>query len=199
MTLVAAMMIVYMVKWMRENGRTLKHTMQNSLEKKSSLRWRNISILTVVAVAFAREASEASIFIYALGVGSITPFSIKILGLLGLGILLAMATIFILQLGNKIFSWKIFFKLTEILLLLLGGGLLLNAIDHLIVAGLLTPLQNKIWDTSFLIHEGGMLSPMLSSFTGYRAAPSLTDLIVYSSYWIFIYFLLKPNKGKSHA
>ncbi|MBV8801399.1 MAG: FTR1 family protein, partial [Gammaproteobacteria bacterium] len=194
MTLLAATMIIYMVKWMRENGRTLKTSMHQSLEKKSSHRLRNISILTVVSIAFAREASEASIFIYALSIGNNHISSITMLSLLLFGILLALGTIYLLQLGNKIFSWRFFFKCTEILLLLLGGGLLLNCVDSLIVSGFLTPLYKNVWNTSFLISEGGIISPILSSFTGYRATPSLMDIIAYSLYWLVIYFLLRAKK-----
>jgi high-affinity iron transporter len=199
MTFIAAIMIVYMVKWMRNNAKTLKSSMHQVIQKKSSIRWRNISIITVVSVAFAREASEASIFIYALGFNSTHYFSFTMAAILLLGIILAIITISILQLGNKLFSWRLFFKCTEILLLLLGGGLLLNCIDHLILSGWLTPIYSKIWDTSFLIKENGLISPILSSFTGYRSAPSLMDVIGYSVYWIVIYFLLKTKKDNIHA
>jgi len=197
MTLMAAFMIVYMVKWMRDNSRTLKSGMHNALDKNASNRWRNISILTVVAVAFAREASEASIFIYALGFGGQGETPIKMIGILVLGVVLAIATIYVLQLGNKIFSWRFFFKVTEILLLLLGGGLLLHCVDLLISSGLLPTLYTKIWDTSFFLGDGGLIAPMISSFTGYRATPSLMDVIFYNAYWVAIYFLLK--KGKANA
>ncbi len=198
MTFLAVGMIVYMVKWMRENGRTLKTNMRQSLEKNVATRWRNISILTVVAIAVAREASEASIFIYALGLGSQDHLSLKMIGIFGLGILLAVATVSLLQLGNKFFSWRFFFKVTEILLLLLGGGLLLNGIDKLILSGILSPIHNKIWDTSFLISDGGFFSPILSSFLGYRAAPSLMCVIGYGIYWIIVYCLMK-KKSNFHA
>ncbi len=196
-TLLAAGMIVYMVKWMRGNGRALKKNMHHSLEKNTSTLWRNISIFTVVTFAVTREASEACIFIY--GLGFTSDFSIKTMSIIGLGVLLAVGTIFLLQLGNKIFSWRFFFKVTEVLLLLLGGGLLLSCIDRLISSGFLTPLHSKVWNTSFLISEGGFFSPMLSSFVGYRAAPSLMDIIIYSAYWIVIYFLLKTKKDQTHA
>jgi high-affinity iron transporter len=199
MTFIAAIMIIYMVKWMRENGRSLKKNMCQSLEKNSSNRWRDISILIVVAVAIAREASEASIFIYALGFQTSGASSFKMLGILGLGVLLAIGTIYLLQLGNKIFSWRFFFKVTEILLLLLGGGLLLNCIDRLIISGVLTPILTKVWDTSFLISDGGFFAPMLASFMGYRATPSLIVVMTYCAYWVAIYFLLKPKKRPFHA
>jgi high-affinity iron transporter len=196
-TFLAASMIVYMVKWMRGNSRSLKKNMHHSLEKNTSTHWRNISIFTVVSVAITREASEACIFIYGLGFSS--DFSIKTMSFLGLGVLLAIGTILLLQLGNKIFSWRFFFRITEVLLLLLGGGLLLSCIDRLVLSGFLTPLHSKIWNTSFLISEGGFFAPMLSSFTGYRAAPSLMDIIIYGAYWLVIYFLLKTKKNKIHA
>jgi high-affinity iron transporter len=199
MTLIAATMIVYMVKWMRDNARKLKAEMQNALGKNSSTKWRNISILTVVAVAVAREASEAAIFIYALGFERSSEMPIKMTGILALGVILAMLTIYLLQLGNKIFSWRFFFKITEVLLLLLGGGLLLNCVDLLIATGSLPALFTKVWDTSFLVGNGGLFAPMLASFTGYRATPSLMDILVYSTYWLAIYWLLKTKKDKAHA
>lgn len=194
MTFIAAAMIVYMVKWMRVSGKNLKANMRQSLEKNTSIFWRNVSIVTVVAVAVAREGSEASIFIYALGFGNQTHLSLPVLGVLGLGVLLAVATIALLQLGNKLISWRFFFKVTEALLLLLGGGLLLNGMDRLILSGFLTPLHNKVWDTSFLISDGGFIAPVLASFAGYRATPSLMCILGYVIYWTFIYFLLKTKK-----
>lgn len=196
MTLIAAIMIVYMVKWMRKNGRMLKTNMHQVLEKNTSVKWRNISILTVVAVAIAREGSEASIFIYALGFGTADASSLKMFSILFLGVLLAIGTIFLLQLGNRIFSWRFFFKMTEVLLLLLGGGLLLHCVDLLTLSGWLIPLHHKIWDTSALISDGGFFAPMLSSFIGYRATPSLMDLIIYCLYWQIIYVLLKNKTSK---
>jgi high-affinity iron transporter len=195
MSIVAAGMIVYMVKWMREKGRTLKAGMHNALAKNATNKWRNISIVTVVAVALAREASEATIFIYALGFGAQGESSIKMFSILALGVALAILTIYLLQLGNKIFSWRFFFKVTEILLLLLGGGLLLNCVDLLVSSGLLPALYTRVWDTSFLLGAGGFLTPLISSFTGYRATPSLMDIIFYGAYWIFIYMLFKTKRS----
>jgi high-affinity iron transporter len=199
MTFIATIMIVYMVKWMRDNAQKLKPGMRHTLQKNSASKWQNISILTVVAVAVAREASEAAIFIYALGFGQSHETPLTMIGVLASGIMLAILTIYLLQLGNKIFSWRFFFKITEILLLLLGGGLLLNCVDQLIATGLLTPLLTKICDTSFIMGNGGFFAPLLESFTGYRATPSLTDVLVYSLYWLSIYWLLKTKKGKTHA
>lgn len=193
LTLLAALMIVYMVKWMRSNGAKLKSEMYSALSSNETRRW-NISILIVVAVAIAREGSEAVIFIYALGFGSKGVVNADMFGAVAIGLLLAILTIYILSLGNKFFSWKYFFKITEILLLLLGGAMLLNSVDMLVSVGALPVLKAKFWDTSFILSDGGHFVPLLSSVVGYRATPSLIDILVYISYWIGVLWFIK-NKN----
>lgn len=190
LTLLAALMIVYMVKWMRSNGAKLKSEMHSALEKNEARRW-NISILVVVAVAIAREGSEAVIFIYALGFGQHGVVSTSMFGAVAIGLLLAILTIYLLSLGNKIFSWRYFFKITEVLLLLLGGAMLLNCVDTLISTGVLPVLQAKFWDTSFILSDGGHFVPLLSSVVGYRATPSLMDILAYLIYWIGVLWFIR--------
>lgn len=200
LTFAAALMIVYMVKWMRSNGTKLKSEMLSSLEQNEARSW-NISILIVVAVAIAREGSEAVIFIYAIGFGEKGIVSLGMLASVGLGLALAVFTIWLLSMGNKIFSWRYFFKFTEILLLLLGGALLLNCIDILVSIGVLPVIKAKFWDTSFILGDGGRFVPMLTSIVGYRATPSLMDILVYILYWVgvtrFIKVKAQLNKQKA--
>lgn len=193
MTFIAALMIVYMVKWMRTNGRTLKSDMLSTMAKNESRRW-NISILVVVATAVAREGSEAFIFIYALGFGENGVVSASMIGAVFTGLGLAILSIYLLSLGNKIFSWKYFFKITEILLLLLGGAMLLNCVDLLVTAGILPILKAKLWDTSFILGDGGTFTPLLASVFGYRATPSLIDVLFYLAYWGGLFIFLRNKK-----
>lgn len=192
LTLLAAVMIVYMVKWMRSNGAKLKSDMLSTMAQNEARRW-NISILVVTAVAVAREGSEAVIFIYAIGFGVEGVVTTGMALSIVLGLVLAVFTIWLLSLGNKIFSWRYFFKATEILLLLLGGALLLNCVDILISIGVLPVLKAKFWDTSFILSDGGHFVPMLSSIVGYRATPSLMDILVYILYWVGVTKFIKPK------
>ncbi len=196
LTFLAALMIVYMVKWMRENGKKLKSEMHSTLVKGGSRRW-NLSILIVVAVAIAREGSEAVIFIYALGFGEHGVITISMFTAVVVGMLLAVVTVYLLSLGNKIFSWLYFFKVTEILLLLLGGAMLLNCIDILVTANVLPVLKAQFWDTSSILSDGGLLTPLLSSLIGYRATPSLIDVLVYAIYWIGVLYFIRTKKMHS--
>ena len=194
LTLVAAIMIVYMVKWMRSNGAKLKSEMQHKIGQSATRSW-NISILLVVAVAIAREGSEAVIFIYALGFGEHGVIAPGMLGAVISGVVLALLTVYLLSLGNKIFSWRHFFKVTEILLLLLGGALLLNCVDLLVATGVLPVLKAKFWDTSFLLGDGGRFVPLLTSIVGYRATPSLMDVLVYLAYWRSVLWFIRAKSA----
>lgn len=193
LTFLAAIMIVYMVKWMRSNGAKLKSEMHSALAKNEARRW-NLSILLVVAIAIAREGSEAVIFIYALGFGEHGYVSINMFGAVAIGLLLAILTIYLLSLGNKLFSWRYFFKVTEVLLLLLGGAMLLNCVDTLVSVGVLPVLQAKFWDSSFILSDGGHFVPLLASVIGYRATPSLIDVLVYLVYWITVISFIKRKQ-----
>ena len=190
LTLLAAIMIVYMVKWMRSNGSKLKSDMLSTMAQHEARRW-NVSILIVVAIAVAREGSEAVIFINAIGFGAQGVVTSGMVVSIILGLVLAVITIWLLSMGNKIISWRYFFKATEVLLLLLGGALLLNAVDILVSIGVLPILKAKFWDTSFILSDGGRFVPMLSSIVGYRATPSLMDILVYFSYWVFVTKFIK--------
>lgn len=191
-TTIAALMIMYMVKWMRVSGKRLKSDMYNSLNKMHG--WE-ISILAVTAIAIAREGSEAAIFIYALGFGQHGFVSSNMLIAAISGILLAIVTIYLFQLTKSFLTWKYFFRITEVLLLLLGGSLLLNGADMLISTGIIPALHTKIWDSSGLIDSGGFFAPLLNSLIGYRPTPSLMDLIIYAGYWLCVYlFIFKPRK-----
>lgn len=196
MTLLAAIMIFYMVKWMRLNGRTLKSEMQTSLNTPPSLRLRNFAILSVVTVAMAREGSEAAIFIYALGFGQQGIVSAGTYGILVLGVILAALTVYVLQLSQRFFSWKTFFKITEILLLILGGGLLLHSIDLLSSAGILPFLHARAWNTSFLLSDNNWIMPMLASFTGYRAMPTFLNVLAYCLYWLMVYLFIYRKSSR---
>ena len=103
MVLVACVLIVQMVLWMKRHGRTLKRDMEQSLQQstRDSNGW---GIAVLVALAIAREGSETVIFLYGLGFGQSGHVDGgQILAVL-IGLALAFLTFYVLQLGGKLFS-----------------------------------------------------------------------------------------------
>jgi high-affinity iron transporter len=136
-------------------------------------------------IAVAREGSETVVFLYgtvAAGAGSGHGWKLALAGVLGF--LAALASFWILQLGGRLITWRRFFKLTEILLLLLAGSLLVSGLDHLISLDVLPALIDPVWDSSWLLNADEGLGKVLADFAGYRAYPALSQLLIWVAYWV---------------
>ncbi|ALK31426.1 FTR1 family iron permease [Burkholderia plantarii] len=190
MVLVACVLIVQMVIWMKRHGRTLKREMEQSLQETTkTANWWGVAVL--VALAIAREGSETVIFLYGLGfgqtghVGGAQVFAVLI------GFALALLTFYVLQLGGKVFSWRLFFRVTEIMLLFLGAGLFEAGVDKLIDKEILPLGISQLWDTSAILDDSSTFGSLVATLTGYRAHPALMNLVAYVAYWVVVYALLK--------
>ncbi|SAK93648.1 iron permease FTR1 [Caballeronia arationis] len=193
MVLVACVLIVQMVLWMKRHGRTLKRDMEASLQKSTQDgHWWGVAVL--VALAIAREGSETAVFLYGVGFGQsghVAP-SQYLAVIIGLG--LAFLTFYILQLGGKYFSWRIFFRVTEIMLLFLAAGLFETGVDKLIDMEVLPVVINQFWDTSRILDDSSTFGSLVATLTGYRAHPAGMNLIAYAAYWLVIYLLMRRSK-----
>jgi high-affinity iron transporter len=188
MMLIASGLIVQMVFWMRRHGRTLRRELEADMAgNAATANWWGLSV--VVALAVGRESAETVVFLYGLGAQYTSVWSF--LQVLVLGIGAAWLTIWALQQGSRFFSWRTFFRVSEILLLLLAGALLVSAVEKLIALDLLPPLVEPMWDTSALIDDSSRGGGLLASFTGYRARPALLPVIVLAVYWVSVVTLLR--------
>src|SRR5947199_5205506 len=117
--LVASGLIVQMVFWMRRHGRTLKKDLEASMARNArAANWWGL--LVVVALAVGRETAETVVFLY--GVGFEQLGSSQLVLALAVGLVSAFLTFWVLQRGGRALSWRLFFRVSEILLLLLAGG-----------------------------------------------------------------------------
>ncbi|OXC80579.1 FTR1 family iron permease [Caballeronia sordidicola] len=195
MVLVACVLIVQMVLWMKHHGRSMKRDMEASLQKsKQDANWWGVTLL--VALAIAREGSETVIFLYGLGFGQsgyVDPLQYLAVAI---GLALAFLTFYLLQLGGKIFSWRLFFRVTEIMLLFLAAGLFETGVDKLIDKEILPVVMNQVWDSSWLLDDSSTFGSLVATLTGYRAHPAGMNLIAYAVYWAVIFLLLRRSKNR---
>lgn len=194
MVLVAAGLIVQMVFWMRAHGRKLKRELEGGLEKNlQTANWWGL--LTVVMLAVGRESAEAVVFLYGLGVGETgNPW---FWAMLPLGVTLAWATFWLLQQGSRFVSWQTFFRVSEVLLLLLAASLLMNGFEKLITFGFIPALLDPVWNTSFLLDDSSSVGGFIATFTGYRAQPALTMVLAYATFWITTTTWLRRSSRKA--
>jgi high-affinity iron transporter len=197
MVLVAAALIVQMVVWMRRHGRTLKTDITTGLTTASQgQHWWGVFTLALIAVA--REGSETAVFLYGslAGATGTTFWGTALAAALGFGA--ALATYALLQMGSKLFSWRQFFVLTEVLLLMLAFSLLLTGVDRLAGLGLIPFSTAPLWDTSALLNDTSPAGSLIAALTGYRARPDASQLIAAILYWGLIALLLRERR-RPHA
>ncbi|HEY7903778.1 MAG TPA: FTR1 family protein [Casimicrobiaceae bacterium] len=196
MMLVASALIVQMVFWMRRHGRTLKSDLEKRMRQNAdAANWWGMAV--VVALAIGRETAETVVFLYGVGMQQMALH--ELLAVVALGIVAAWATFWLLQQGGRFLSWRVFFKVSEILLLLLAGGLLVSALDKLIAAGILPPLADQVWNTTALLDDSSRFGNFVASMTGYRAQPALLPVICLAAYWIVIAWCLRAPRAPAEA
>ncbi|MGF6778317.1 FTR1 family iron permease [Paraburkholderia sp. GAS334] len=190
MVLIACVLIVQMVLWMKQHGRTLKRDMEKSLQKSTQdANWWGVAVL--VALAIAREGSETVIFLYGLGFGQSGHVDASQYLAVVIGLALAFLTFWLLQIGGRIFSWRLFFRVTEIMLLFLGAGLFQTGIDKLIDKEILPTLLDQVWNTSAILDDSSTFGSLVATLTGYRAHPALMNLVAYALYWAVVWLLVR--------
>ena len=178
MVLVASGLILQMVLWMRRRGRTLKRDLEGALGSAVERNnWWGIFLLALIALA--REGSETAVFLYGILSVDLGGGRLAAIGAAGIGLAAALATYALLQIGARILSWRLFFRVTEVMLLFLACALLMTGIDGLVDLELLPKLSGRLWDTSPLLSDVGALGGFVSGLTGYRARPDLTELLVF--------------------
>ncbi|ARP95774.1 FTR1 family iron permease [Bordetella genomosp. 13] len=198
MSLVACVLVVQMVVWMKRHGRTLKRELEGGARQSVAQdNWWGLLVLVMIAVA--REGSETVVFLYgtvSAGQGG-SPAMLALAGVAGF--VIAIFTFWLLQLGGKLITWRRFFRLTEVLLLLLAGALLVGGLDHLISLGVVPPLVDPVWDSSWLLDDSSGVGKVLADFAGYRAYPALTSVLCWLAYWLVVWALLRRADRQAAA
>lgn len=193
--LAAAALIVQMVFWMRKHGRTLKRELEAGLEQAAdNANWWGMA--TLAALAVGREGAETVVFLYGAGMAQSGVAQMQFLGAAGVGFGLALLTFWLLSRSSRFMSWKVFFRFSEIVLLLLAGALLVDGVDRMIGIGWLPPLIDPVWNSAFILDDSTRFGGLIAALTGYRAHPALSLLLVYSAYWLVMIVVLRRTAAR---
>jgi high-affinity iron transporter len=188
MLFVAAGLITQMVLWMRQHGRTIKAQLHADLSSAAE-RSGHLGVAVVAALAVAREGAETVIFLYGLAQGGET--QALLMGSL-IGLALAALTAWLAAKSLARLNLPVLLRFSAILLLIISSALLVAALDRLIGDGTLPPLLDPVWNSAWLIDDTSKAGKLLADFTGYRARPALSELLIWAGYWgLVTYFWRK--------
>jgi high-affinity iron transporter len=113
------------------------------------------------------------------GVASAAPPVIG--GLLGIGLGVLMTWLFFKGFGHL--DLRPFFRVSGFILLFMAAGMLSSGIGKLVSVGLVPPLMEPIWNTSWFLSERSLLGSLVAGIFGYRSSPSLIQALFYLFYF----------------
>lgn len=194
MVMFAAVLIVQMVFWMHRHGRMMKRELEAQVERAGGA----FGVAAITALAIAREGAETVVFLYGMGVAADGAQRVTMLAAACAGLALALVTGWLVTRGARFLSYPTLFRVSEILLLLIAGALLVGGVDRMIGLDWLPPLMDPVWDTSRLIDDGHGVGRAMADFLGYRAKPAGILVLILMAYWAFIYWRLRRERH-AHA
>jgi len=186
----AVVMLTWHNVWMARHGRQLAAELQAAGEAVVSGSKSLAALAIVVAIAVLREGSEVVLFLYGVAAAQGgASWGMAIGGFVGLilGSLVCLAT----YLGLITIPTRYLFGVTSTLIAFLAAGLAAQAIAFLQQAGILTALDQTVWNTSWLLSDSSFLGRALHTLIGYVDQPSAMQLIVYTATLVMIATLMK--------
>jgi high-affinity iron transporter len=192
--IIAVVSLTWHNVWMAEHGRELVDELRQVGADVSAGRKPLAALAVVTFVAVMREGSEIVLFLYGIVVAGTSVAALLAGGLFGLvgGAAVTALSYF----GLIALPTRYIFSVTSILLALLAAGMAAQAIRFLQVAGVLTALPARLWDTSWLLPDSSILGRMLHVLVGYTAKPTELQLVAYLATLATIVLLMWWVRGE---
>ena len=196
--LVAVGMITWMIVWMRRHSADLK----GDLHAKASVALVEGSAIGLVVMAFLavlREGLETAVFMLAAFQQSDRP------GLTGtgavLGIFVAVVLGYLIYRGGVKINLSKFFRITGVVLVLVGAGLFSFAVHTAHEAGWWHLLLGRAVDLTWLIDPGSVQSALITGMFGIQPEPTWGELLAFAIYAIpmTIYVCRPQSRPKARA
>ncbi len=183
MAAVAALLMLRMVFWMHDMARAASANVRaEAAAHAKSGNWVALAFLS--AMAIAREGAETVVFLFGMLSGAAPKDWAAIGGSALVGAGVAAATFWALRQGASAMSKKIVAAASEALLLVLGSGLTMTAVDKAISLNLVSTMTAPLWNTRWLLDDTSGVGAFISGLAGYRAQPELLPLLALGFYWL---------------
>lgn len=194
--LVAAVVVTWMLFWMRRQSAGLKGELQSAVDRTLSegTGW-GLAVLAFTAVI--REGVETALFL----AGQATSLTASA-GSVGLGAVIGLGMASVIgwgfYRGSRAVDLRKFFRWTGIVLVFIAAGLLSKAVHELIevagISGIAVPGAQPAFDISGVLSHDEGIGQFLRAIVGYSASPEVMTLIVHVGYVVAVLWLyLRPT------
>ena len=187
--IISGIFILTLVLWVSKEGSKMRENLEGKVEESiNTQRVFSISITTFIIII--REGIELVLLTTgAASIGSLNQANIVLGSIIGLAISILVGLLIFY--GIKSINLRIFFKITNIMLILFAAGLITYGIHEFIEAGIINPIIEEVWNIKHILPEkfpdGNPATPefleiigaLLKALFGYNANPALLEVIIY--------------------
>lgn len=176
----AASMLAWHNIWMARHGMELARNAKQLGQDVTSGSREMSALALVVGLAILREGSETALFLYGLLSGGEETMS-SVLGGGLLGLVLGCLAGVGLYAGVLRIPSRVFFSVTNVLILLLAASMASQSARFLVQADVLPSLASPLWNTTWLLDNASLAGRVLHTLMGYEALPSGIQVVFYVS------------------
>jgi len=173
----AVVMLMWHNAWMARHGREMAAEMTAVGQAVTSGKRPMTALAVVVGLAVLREGAEVVLFLYGIVATGTSASSLFLGGLLGLAAGAAFSAL--TYYGLLAIPTRYIFTVTTVLIAFLAAGMAAQAVQFLDAAGIIDVLGQRLWDTSGILPQDGILGRLLHTLVGYTDRPSELQLIAY--------------------
>ena len=178
---IAVLMVTYMVVWMKRHSRDLKGQLEGAATSALAV-GSGFALVAMAFLAVMREGFETVVFLLA-AFNESSSGSLAGLGAL-LGIVAAVALGYGIYRGGVRLNLSRFFRATGLVLVLVAGGLVVNALRTAHEAGWLNIGQQATLDLSAVVRPGSIQASLLTGMLGVQDHPALIEMVGWLVYVI---------------
>jgi high-affinity iron transporter len=195
--LAAVGMITWMVIWMRRHSADLKGDLQARAEV-ALIEGSAIGLVVMAFLAVLREGLETAVFMLAAFQQSDRP------GLTGTGAILGVAVAvvlgYLIYRGGVKINLSKFFRVTGVVLVLVGAGLLSFAVHTAHEGGWLNLLLDRAVDLRWIIDPGSVQSALITGMFGIQPEPTWGEVIAFLLYAVpMTIYVCRPTRPPTRA
>jgi len=190
-SLLAVVVLTWMIFWMRRQAHLIKGELQDSVDQAVASRGDvRLAVMTVAFLAVAREGLEAALFLIAAATTE-DGWAILIGGLIGLAAASALGALVVL--GGRRLPMRLFFTVTGLILIVFAAGLVSRTVLWLQAAGELGTVWNNVYDLTAYqwLTTSTESGKFLGAMFGWDPRPSIEQVVAYLAFlvtvsWLFL-------------
>ena len=190
-SMLAVVVLTWMIFWMRSQAHRIKGELQGSVDQAIAAGGDvRLAVMTVAFLAVAREGLEAALFLIAAATTE-DGWAVLVGGLIGL----AGASVlgFLVVLGGRRLPMRQFFTVTGLVLIVFAAGLVSRTILWLQATGDLGTVWNNVYDLTAYpwLTVNTETGKFLAAMFGWDPRPSIEQIVGYLLYlgtvsWLFL-------------